>query len=90
MFILNFTLFVFYVKDLNTNEVLLSSQSQDGLYALSRSFVTSVPQAHWSPCIFASADLWHCRLGHPTSHIFQLLVSKNKIICNNKCLNHQC
>jgi histone deacetylase 1/2 len=38
--------FVFYVKDLNTNEILLSGQSQDGLYALTRSSVTSVPQAY--------------------------------------------
>jgi hypothetical protein len=28
--------------------------------------------------------LWHRRLGHPTSHIFNLLVFKNKIMCNNK------
>jgi hypothetical protein len=41
---------VFYVKDLNTHEVLLSSQSKDGLYALTKSSVTSVPQAYWSPC----------------------------------------
>ena len=34
---------VFYVKDLNTNEVLLSGQSKDGLYALTKSSVTSVP-----------------------------------------------
>jgi histone deacetylase 1/2 len=34
---------VFYVKDLNTNEVLLSGQSKDGLYALTKSFITSVP-----------------------------------------------
>jgi hypothetical protein len=31
--------FVFYVKDLNTNQVHLSSQSQDGLYALSKSLL---------------------------------------------------
>ena len=62
--------FVFYVKDLNTNEFLLSSQSQDGLYTLSRSFVTLVPLAYWPPCISASVNLWHRRLGHPTSCIF--------------------
>jgi histone deacetylase 1/2 len=93
MFILNFTLFLFYVKDLHTNEVvLLSGQSKDGLYTLSRfrSSIPSVPQAYWSPCISAFADLWHRRLGHPTSRIFQFLVSKNKIICNNKRLNFQC
>jgi histone deacetylase 1/2 len=84
--------FLFYVKDLNTNEVLLSGQSKDGLYTLSRfrSSVPSIPQAYWSPCISASADLWHRCLGHPTSHIFQFLVLKNKIICNNKRLNFQC
>jgi len=57
---------------------------------LSRSSVSSVAQAYWSPCISASADLWHRQLGHPTSRIFQLLVLKNKIICNNKHLNFQC
>jgi len=82
--------FVFYVKDLNTNEVLLSSQSQDGLYTLSRSFITLVPLAYWPPCISASANLWHRRLGHPTSRVFQLLVLINKIIYNNKHLNLQC
>jgi hypothetical protein len=79
--------FVFYIKDLHTNKVLLSAQSQDVLYALSKSSVTLVPQAYWSPCISASADLWHRQLGYPTSRIFQFLVFKNNIICNNKCLN---
>jgi histone deacetylase 1/2 len=50
---------VFYVKDLNTHEILLSGQSKDGLYALTKSFVTSVPRTYWSPCTSASADLWH-------------------------------
>jgi histone deacetylase 1/2 len=62
--------FVFYVKDLNTNEVLLSGQSKDGLYDLFRSSIMLVPQAYWSPCISASANLWHRRLGHPRSCIF--------------------
>jgi hypothetical protein len=34
--------FQFYVKDLNTNEVLLSGQTKDGLYTLSR-FRSSIP-----------------------------------------------
>jgi len=81
---------VFYVKDLNTHEILLSGESKYGLYALTKSSVTLVPQAYWPPCTSASADLWHRRLGHPTTRIFQLLISKNKIICNNKRLNFQC
>jgi hypothetical protein len=48
---------VFYVKDLTTKAVLLSSQSNDGLYALSKSSATTIPQAYWSPCIFVTADL---------------------------------
>jgi hypothetical protein len=48
---------MFYVKDLTTKAVLLSSQINDGLYVLSKSSATTIPQAYWSPCIFATADL---------------------------------
>ena len=71
---------VFYVKDLITKEILLFDRSHDGLYVLSESSATSVPQAFWSPCISVTADPWHCCLGHPTPHILNLLVSENKII----------
>ena len=74
---------VFYVKDLTTKAVLLSGHSNDGLYVLSESSATTIPQAYWSPCISTTYDLWHRRLGHPTSCIFNLLVFKNKIMCNN-------
>jgi len=40
--------FVFYVKDLMTKEVLLSGRSRDGLYVLSESSATSLPQAFLS------------------------------------------
>ena len=72
---------MFYVKDLITKEVLLSGQSHDGLYVLSESSTTSVSLAFWSPCISTTVELWHRRLGHPTSHILNLLVFENKIIC---------
>jgi len=78
--------FVFYVKDLITKEVLLSGQSNDGLYDLSESSVVSIPQAFWSPCISATVDLWHRRLGH----ILNLLVFYNKIICTSRCSLAQC
>jgi len=73
--------FVFYIKDLITKEVLISGQSNDGL---SESFVMSIPQVYWSLCVSATADLWHCRLGHPTSYILNLLVSKNKIVYTSR------
>jgi hypothetical protein len=81
---------VFYVKDLITNEVLLYSQSSDGLYILSESFVMSIPQAYWSPCISVTVDLWHHRLGHPTSCILNLLISKNKLVCTSRRSLTQC
>jgi histone deacetylase 1/2 len=81
---------VFYVKDLTTKAVLFSGQSNDGLYVLSESSATTIPQAYCSPCISDVIDLWHHRLGHPTSRIFNLLVSKNKIMCTSRRSLVQC
>jgi len=81
---------MFYVKDLITKKVLLSGQSHDGLYVLSEYSATLVPQAFWSPCISATADLWHRHLGHPTPCILNLLVSENKIVCTSRCSLTQC
>jgi len=81
---------VFFVKDLTTKVVLLSGQSNDGLYVLFESSATIIPQAYWSPFISATADLWHRRMGHPTFYIFDLLVFKNKIMCTSKRSLVQC
>jgi len=48
---------VFYVKDLTTKAILLSSQSNDGLYVLSESSATAIPKAYWSPCISVTTDI---------------------------------
>jgi len=37
---------VFYVKDLTTKAMLFSGQSNDGLYVLSESSATTIPQAY--------------------------------------------
>jgi hypothetical protein len=29
--------------------------------------------------------MWHRRLGHPTPHILDLIVSSNKIVCTSRC-----
>ena len=81
---------MFYMKDLVTKKVLLSGQSHDGLYVLSKSSATSVSQAFWSPYIFATVDLWHRRLGYPTPRILNLLVSRNKIVCTSRRSFTQC
>ena len=80
---------VFYVKDLTTKSVLLSGQSNDGLYVLSESSATAIPQAR-SPCVSVTVDIWHRRLSHPTSLIFHLLVFKNKIMCTSRRSLVQC
>jgi len=72
------------------HQVLLSGQSNYGLYDLFESSVASIPQAFWSPCISATVDLWHRCLGHPTPHILNLLVFYNKIICTSRCSLAQC
>ncbi|KAJ6733370.1 hypothetical protein OIU74_005177 [Salix koriyanagi] len=82
--------FVFYVKDLITKEVLLSGRSKDGLYVLSESSATLLPQAFLSTSLAASADFWHRRLGHPSSRILSLLASNKKVTCTSLRFDFQC
>ena len=79
-----------YIKDLITKEVLLSGQSNDGLYVLSESFVTSIPQVFWCPHLSATANLWHRCLGQPTPRILNLLVFNNKIVYTSRRSLTQC
>jgi histone deacetylase 1/2 len=81
---------VFYAKDLTTKAILLLGQSNEGLYILSESSATAIPKAYWSPYVSATTDIWRRRLGHPTSCIFNLLVSKNKIKCTSRRSLVQC
>ncbi|XP_073266434.1 uncharacterized protein [Populus alba] len=53
--------------DLITKEVLFSGQSRDGLYVLSESSATSIPEAFLSTSVSSTADVWHRHLGHPSS-----------------------
>jgi histone deacetylase 1/2 len=82
--------FVFYVKDFMTKEVLLSGRSGDGLYVLSESSATSLPQAFLSTRISTSADVWHRRLGHPSPRILHFLVSNKKVSCTSKYFDFNC
>jgi len=50
---------MFYIKDLTTKAMLLSGQSNDGLYVLTESSATIISQAYWSLCVLTTADLWH-------------------------------
>ena len=81
---------VFYVKDLITKEVLLSGQSKDGLYVLLENSAMSMPQAFLSASLSTSADIWHRRLGHPSSRVLSFLASNKKVTCTSRPLNFQC
>jgi len=76
----------FYVKDLITKTVLLSSQSKDDLYILTESLAMCFPQAFLSN----SADVWHQHLDHPSSRVLSLLASNKKVVCTSRPLNFQC
>jgi hypothetical protein len=54
--------FMFYVKDLISNGVLLFGRSRDGLYIMSMSFTTSLPHA------FLSTKVLHLEVDCQTSH----------------------
>jgi len=79
--------FIFYVKDLITKEVLLFDWSRDGLYILSESSATSLPQVFSSTCLSTSADVWHRRLRHPSPHILYFLVKNKKVSCTSNQFN---
>ena len=81
---------VFHINDLITKEVLLSGRCKDGLYVLSESSATSLPQTFLSTNMATSANIWHCRLGHPNSHIRSLLASNKKVVCTSHHHNFQC
>jgi len=70
--------------------VFLSGQSRDGLYILSESSATYVPKAFLSTPVSSTADVWHCRLGHPSSRILGSLVSNNKVACTSRVFNFSC
>jgi hypothetical protein len=80
---------VFYVKDLIAKEVLLFGQSKDGLYAISESSATSLPQALLSASLPTFTDIWHRQLSHPSSCILNLLASNKKVYCNSRHLKFQ-
>jgi len=70
--------------------MLLSVWSMNGLYVQSQSFTMSIPHFYWSPCVSAYTDNYHSWLSHPSSRVFNFLVSNNKMTCNSKSFNFQC
>jgi hypothetical protein len=75
----------FFIKDRGSRKILLQDQSKGGLYPLPCSSSTSVHAGQTLSTIKTSTSRWHARLGHPSSSIVKLVLSKNNLpfISNN-------
>uniref|UniRef100_A0A8R7QN76 GAG-pre-integrase domain-containing protein n=1 Tax=Triticum urartu TaxID=4572 RepID=A0A8R7QN76_TRIUA len=77
--LIEFYPYFFLVKDLDTRRILLRGKCMGGLYPLiSSSSPSSNKQAF--VVIKPSSAKWHSRLGHPSSAIVKLVLSKNKLL----------
>jgi hypothetical protein len=72
----------FCIKDQATRRTLLCGRSGYGLY------LVPCPVSHASfpshaalSSVTTSADLWHCRLGHPSSSVVESVIRSNKLAC---------
>jgi len=82
----------FCVKDKATKRVLLHGTSRNGLYPVSCSSPSSAPlHCQGLAATTTSLDLWHRRIGHPSSSIVDYVTRSNKLACtprtnkNNVC-----
>ena len=89
----------FRIKDRETLRVLLQGKCDNGLYLLPKittnSGVTSGVQKLFSPCMafkscVISADVWHARLGHPSTEVLTRLFRTCNLAPCQKNVNGQC
>ncbi|KAF5466071.1 hypothetical protein F2P56_016028 [Juglans regia] len=64
----------FLVKDACTQETLLQGPVEDGLYVFHAAAVPSSPSPKVFSAVRTSAQLWHSRLGHPSSRTTSLIL----------------
>ena len=69
----------FYVKDRGTRKVLLQGKGRRGLYPLKH--IGGNVTKHVLSATKPSSDLWHRRLGHPSSIVVRKIISENKLPC---------
>jgi hypothetical protein len=75
----NFT-HLFCVKDQATQRVLLHGRSHNGLYLVPCPISSLGSSNHVAfSSVTASADLWHRRLGHPSSSIIESVIRFNNL-----------
>jgi len=81
---IEFDLFGFSVKDLQTGTLLMRCNSSGDLYPIPTSQHTAAAPPPPSTFAASSTKLWHCRLGHPGAPILNSL-HRNKFLLCNKC-----
>lgn len=69
-----------------TRQIRLHGRAQGALYPVSH------PRSRQAHLATPSKDLWHRRLGHPTSSIVQSIISNNKLVSssNKELVEHIC
>jgi hypothetical protein len=72
----------FCVKDQATRRLLLHGSSHNGLYPVPCPVSSSCSSSRVAlSSVTASANLWHRRLGHPSSSIVESVVRSNNLAC---------
>ena len=74
--LIEFYPYFFLVKDLDTRRVLLRGKCVGGLYPIISSSSSSSSNKHALVAVKSSSAKWHSRLGHPSSVIVKLVLSK--------------
>jgi hypothetical protein len=75
--LLNFTHTFLCVKDQTMKQVLLKGRCRNGLYTLPNKSLALLATK-------ASPDLWHIRLGHPTSPVVPRILQDNNIVVESE------
>lgn len=73
----------FHIVDNHTNQVKFKGRCEQGLYALPPSSSVSFSSPPVVRAVKVSPLQWHCRLGHPSKHVTQSLLSSFNVPFNS-------
>jgi histone deacetylase 1/2 len=74
----------FLIKDQTTKRTLLEGTCKGGLYPLPVAALRNKQVLSVSSGAHPSLERWHHRLGHPSFHIVQQVINKNKLSCSSE------
>jgi hypothetical protein len=90
MFLLSFTLHIFFVKDKITGTILLRGACENGVYTFPKSLVAPPSKMVANVHERTTIDGWHKRFGHPSLQIVQNLVKKFSLPVTTNKLSSLC